>query len=73
MRNRSAPIHDTEFVKKVLKHVEGDPSLYGTSARIKGMLTVASEELQVPFYFTPARVSGHFRCEVPPLAETSCV
>jgi len=35
------------------------------------MLTVASEELPVPFYFTPAKIAGHFRCEVPPLAEAS--
>lgn len=30
-------------MKRVLRHVEEDPSQYGTSARIKGMLTVASE------------------------------
>lgn len=65
----SAPIHDVDFVKRVLAHVEKDPSRYGTSPRIKGMLTVASEELPVPFFFTPAKIAGYFRCEVPSLAE----
>ncbi|KIM28758.1 hypothetical protein M408DRAFT_329214 [Serendipita vermifera MAFF 305830] len=66
-----APLHDVDFVKRVLAHVEQDPSRYGTSTRIKGMLTVASEELTNPFYFTPSRIAGYFRCEVPSLAETS--
>ncbi|KAG8800285.1 RNA methyltransferase tRNA(m5U54)methyltransferase [Serendipita sp. 398] len=67
----SAPIQDPEFAKKVVKHVEEDSSKYGTSARMKGMLTVASEELPVPFYFTPSRIAGYFRCEVPPIMETT--
>ncbi|CAG8594709.1 14020_t:CDS:2 [Acaulospora colombiana] len=56
---------------KVVKHIDEDPSRYGTSTRIKGMVTVASEELPVPFYFTPSKVAGSFRCEVPSLAETT--
>ena len=39
----SGPIHDTEFVEKVLEHVEGNAEQYGTSVRMKGMLTVAKE------------------------------
>ncbi len=39
----SGPIHDTDFVAKVLEHVEGNPDSYGTSTRMKGMLTVAKE------------------------------
>ena len=37
------PIHDPDFVKRVVKHVEDDPSRYGTHARMKGMLGLAAE------------------------------
>lgn len=36
-------IHDKEFVSQVLKHVEENENKYGTSPRMKGMLTVANE------------------------------
>lgn len=39
----SGPIHDPEFVAKVLTHLEGNQDHYGTAARMKGMLTVAQE------------------------------
>ncbi|CAE6354738.1 unnamed protein product [Rhizoctonia solani] len=63
----SGPIHDKTFVNEVLKHIEENPGKYGTEQRMKGMLTVASEELDVPFYFTPSRLSGFFHCNSPPL------
>ncbi|KAG9027167.1 RNA methyltransferase tRNA(m5U54)methyltransferase [Tulasnella sp. JGI-2019a] len=61
----SGPIHDKEFVSKVLQHVEDTPTSYHTSARMKGMLTLAHQELNTPFYFTPARVASQFHCECP--------
>ncbi|KAG8987630.1 RNA methyltransferase tRNA(m5U54)methyltransferase [Tulasnella sp. 427] len=67
----SGPIHDPDFVKKVLEHVNENSRNYGTHARMKGMLTVASEELDEPFYFTPAKVASHFHCECPSLDETA--
>jgi len=39
----SAPLHDADFVGKVLAHVEENKDIYGTSARMKGMLTIAKE------------------------------
>ena len=39
----SGPIHDSEFVGKVLEHVNTNDDHYGTSLRMKGMLTVAKE------------------------------
>ncbi|EKM55583.1 uncharacterized protein PHACADRAFT_256307 [Phanerochaete carnosa HHB-10118-sp] len=63
----SGPLHDTEFVSKVLEHVETSQEHYGTSARMRGMLTVAKEELDVPFYFTPAQLSGVLHCQSPSL------
>ncbi|KZT67746.1 N2,N2-dimethylguanosine tRNA methyltransferase [Daedalea quercina L-15889] len=65
----SGPIHDTAFVGKVLDHVEASSNSYGTSARMKGMLTVAKEELGRPFYFTPSRIAGAFHCVCPSLDE----
>jgi tRNA G26 N,N-dimethylase Trm1 len=39
----SGPLHDSEFVAKVLAHLEDNEDQYGTSTRMKGMLTVAQE------------------------------
>ncbi|KAI0818751.1 N2,N2-dimethylguanosine tRNA methyltransferase [Irpex lacteus] len=63
----NGPIHDKEFVSQVLKHVEENENKYGTSPRMKGMLTVANEELDTAFYFTPSKVSSFFHCVCPSL------
>ncbi|KAF8964045.1 tRNA methyltransferase [Flammula alnicola] len=55
----------------VLAHVEESQEHYGTSSRMKGMLTVAKEELQVPFYFTPSKVASFFHCETPSLDDVA--
>ncbi|KAF7338271.1 tRNA (guanine(26)-N(2))-dimethyltransferase [Mycena venus] len=66
----SAPIHSPEFVAKVLDHLENNESQYGTAVRMKGMLTVAKEELpDTPFYFTPSKVSKFFHCVTPSFAD----
>ncbi|KAI0928510.1 hypothetical protein AcW1_005732 [Taiwanofungus camphoratus] len=67
----SGPMHDPGFVAKVLEHVEASEDSYGTFARMKGMLTVAKEELDVPFYFTPAKIAGSFHCTCPTLDEVA--
>ncbi|KAI0362202.1 N2,N2-dimethylguanosine tRNA methyltransferase [Trametes cingulata] len=67
----SGPIHNKEFVSSVLAHVEANEDKYGTSARMKGMLTVAKEELDTPFYFTPSKIASHFHCVCPSLDETA--
>ncbi|KAI0324526.1 N2,N2-dimethylguanosine tRNA methyltransferase [Cubamyces sp. BRFM 1775] len=67
----SGPIHNKEFVSSVLNHVEANEDKYGTSARMKGMLTVAKEELDTPFYFTPSKIASHFHCVCPSLDETA--
>ena len=36
-------IHDPQFVGQILEHLEGNEDKYGTSTRMKGMLTVAKE------------------------------
>ncbi|KAI0273761.1 tRNA methyltransferase [Gloeopeniophorella convolvens] len=67
----NGPIHDPAFVDQVLTHLEGNEDKYGTSIRMKGMLTVAKEELSVPFYFTPSRVASFFHCTCPSLDEVA--
>lgn len=67
----SGSIHDPVFISKMLEHVEGNEDKYGTSTRMKGMLTVAKEELDVPFYFTPAKIAGSFHCICPNLDEVA--
>lgn len=63
----SGPIHNKDFVSKVLTHLEANEGNYGTAARMRGMLTVAQEELETPFYFTPGKVAGNFHCVTPSL------
>ncbi|KAJ7111597.1 tRNA methyltransferase [Mycena crocata] len=68
----SAPIHNPDFVGKVLEHLENNESLYGTAARMKGMLTVAKEELvDCPFYFTPTRIASFFHCVTPSFGDVA--
>jgi tRNA (guanine26-N2/guanine27-N2)-dimethyltransferase len=45
----SAPIHNPEFIGKVLEHLEENEAQYGTASRMKGMLTVAKEASVVKF------------------------
>lgn len=46
----SAPLHDTDFVGKVLAHIVENKDIYGTAARMKGMLSIAKE---VGLYLRP--------------------
>jgi tRNA (guanine26-N2/guanine27-N2)-dimethyltransferase len=69
----NGPIHDSQFIGGILEHLEGNEGKYGTSTRMKGMLTVAKEELNTPFYFTPSRVASFFHCTCPSLDEVSLV
>ncbi|KAG2078277.1 N2,N2-dimethylguanosine tRNA methyltransferase [Suillus decipiens] len=67
----SGPLHNNGFVTKVLEHLESNQDKYGTAVRMKGMLTVANEELHVPFYFTPSRIAGFFHSICPPLDDVA--
>lgn len=68
-----APIHDTAFVQRVLKSIEGQEKAYGTWTRIHGMLSLAAnvsrrlpgryisadvKELEDPFYITANKMFG---------------
>ncbi|KAM6500490.1 tRNA methyltransferase [Amanita muscaria] len=67
----SAPIHDPNFVEKILQHLESNQNNYGTAVRMKGMLTVAKEELSNPFYFTSSRMASLFHCRTPSLDDVA--
>jgi len=67
----SGSIHDPAFVGRVLDHVRASEDKYGTATRMKGMLSVAKEELDLPFYFSPAKVAGFFHCICPSLDDVA--
>lgn len=67
----SGPLHDPSFIGRMLDHLESNQSNYGTAVRMKGMLTVAKEELPTLFYFTPAKVSSFFHCNTPSLDDVA--
>lgn len=62
-------LHNHEFVEQVLKinREENRDDIYGTRKRIEGMLTLAKNELDTPFYFTPNSISSILKFQVPSL------
>ena len=70
----SAPIHDVDFLDSILKRVDRDPSLFNTSERMKGMLSVAREELQgVPLYYVLDDICNILHCTPPNMVQMRCV
>uniref|UniRef100_A0AAQ5YXZ2 tRNA (guanine(26)-N(2))-dimethyltransferase n=1 Tax=Amphiprion ocellaris TaxID=80972 RepID=A0AAQ5YXZ2_AMPOC len=66
----SSPIHDLAFVQKVLSGVSGNPSRFGTSKRIEGVLSMVTEELEdAPLYYTVDSLSSTVHCNTPPLLQ----
>lgn len=43
----SGPLHDVGFVQKVIEHIGKNEDHYGTVTRMKGMLTVAKEVINL--------------------------
>ncbi|KAF0037003.1 hypothetical protein F2P81_009877 [Scophthalmus maximus] len=64
------PIHNLPFVQKVLSAVSGNPSRFGTSKRIEGVLSMVTEELEdVPLYYAVDSLSSTIHCNTPPLLQ----
>ncbi|KAK9239624.1 N2,N2-dimethylguanosine tRNA methyltransferase-domain-containing protein [Lipomyces kononenkoae] len=64
----AGPLHNKDFIDRIQKIADTlDQEIYKTIPRIKGMLTLAKEELDDPFYFTAAHVSSTMRCSCPPM------
>lgn len=62
----SAPLHNVDFLDKMLVRLGQDASLFGTIDRMKGMLSVAKEELQdVPLYYVLDEVCNTLHCTPP--------
>ncbi|GAA6003324.1 tRNA (guanine26-N2)-dimethyltransferase [Rhodotorula paludigena] len=63
----AAPIHNKDFVKEMLEHVEANSADFATHERIKGMLTVAHAEAESALYFSPAKMASLFNSTCPPI------
>lgn len=65
----SGPLHNKEFINKILEINQSqlDDETYGTRKRIEGMLTLALNEVEEPFYFKPEKISSVLKCQCPPL------
>ncbi|XP_004872480.1 tRNA (guanine(26)-N(2))-dimethyltransferase isoform X1 [Heterocephalus glaber] len=62
------PIHDLDFVRRVLQAVSTNPCRFNTSERIQGVLSVVTEELlDVPLYYTLDQLSSTIHCNTPSL------
>lgn len=62
----SAPLHDTEFVKKIIERAQKGSLQLKTADRIAGMLSVALEELpDIPLFYVLDTVCGILHCTPP--------
>ncbi|XP_012889701.1 PREDICTED: tRNA (guanine(26)-N(2))-dimethyltransferase isoform X2 [Dipodomys ordii] len=66
----AAPIHNLDFVGRVLEAVSANPSRFHTSQRIRGVLSVVTEELpDAPLYYTLDQLSSTIHCNTPSLLQ----
>ncbi|KAJ1672976.1 RNA methyltransferase tRNA(m5U54)methyltransferase, partial [Spiromyces aspiralis] len=65
------PLHDKSFVQKMYDHVADAKDLYKTQPRMKGMLKVIHEELDIPFHYTVSAMSSAVRTSCPSLIDVS--
>ncbi|XP_077117980.1 tRNA (guanine(26)-N(2))-dimethyltransferase isoform X3 [Ranitomeya variabilis] len=63
------PLHDVTFVQKVLTASERNPKRFKTSDRIEGVLSMVTEELNIPLYYTLDNLSSTVRCSTPSLLQ----
>lgn len=60
-------IHNKVFIDKMLDITKTlDPNVYGTLPRMEGMLTMAKNELDLPFYFSLPDICSVLKAPVPP-------
>ncbi|KAL7747942.1 RNA methyltransferase tRNA(m5U54)methyltransferase [Sorochytrium milnesiophthora] len=67
----NGPLHDRDFVARMLAHVAAtrDDKLYKTQPRMTGMLTVISEELDAPLYWSLKDLTRSMHCQSISLAD----
>ncbi|WVN88091.1 N2,N2-dimethylguanosine tRNA methyltransferase [Cryptococcus depauperatus CBS 7841] len=61
------PLQDNEFAKRVLKDIEETEKEYKTYNRMHGMLTLTSQELPDPWFFTANRIAKSLHTSSLPL------
>ena len=67
-------IHNKDFTKRMLEHIDQNVDKYGTAVRMKGMVSVADGELEdAPFYFTTDSVASAMRMTAPPMVTIAWV
>jgi len=64
----AGPLHSRPFLDKLQETIQSlDETVYKTRPRMLGMLSLATEELEVPFYRTPQELAKTLKTETPPL------
>ncbi|XP_014278781.1 tRNA (guanine(26)-N(2))-dimethyltransferase isoform X1 [Halyomorpha halys] len=63
----SAGLHDKDFIKKILTHLNNNSEKYNTQRRIEGILSLLLEELETPLYCTLDSLCSKVHCVTIPL------
>ena len=63
----SAPIHNQDFVMRMIGHISQRHTTYGTWNRMAGMVQVISEEIDIPLYYILAKLCNTVHCSSPKL------
>lgn len=63
------PLHDVDFVQRLIKRVSSSSHLYGTSKRMLGIFHLLTEELQTPLYFLLDRLASTVRVSTPSMLQ----
>ncbi|KAI9292589.1 N2,N2-dimethylguanosine tRNA methyltransferase [Neoconidiobolus thromboides FSU 785] len=61
----NGPLHDKEFVSKMLTFVKENNAKFHTHKRMEGMLTVIYEELDLPLLYIPSELAAICRAQTP--------
>lgn len=64
-----APMHDREFIERVIKRASMFPENFKTGKRIEGMLSMATEELDVPLYYEADALYKVVHCTPPTIMQ----
>lgn len=62
-------IHNREFIARMLDHILKTGHKYGTKDRMLGMLTLQSEELDTPFFYSLPVMMSVLHCQAPPISK----
>lgn len=63
------PLHNVDFVEKVISRVVADQEKFNTSKRIEGMLSVVTEEIETPLYYEVDGLYQVLHCTPPKLMD----